>query len=191
MLVVLVLGCSKAPSGAPASPARQTSSTALTEMASEFASQGQSDRAEQYYLAALEAEADPDLVYPLLIETCVGRLGSAKVHVEHHLRDRPDDPQLLWLSAALNEALGDEEVARERIRRLETLGELSPEIQLFLALHFVRTGDRARAYEYYAHYLRDTPISERKPWVESAQQRLSQRSSPEEPAAPAVKGNEP
>lgn len=156
----------------------------LQKKAREFSGRGESHRAEQYFLAALEAGASPDELYPELIDACVrgGRLGSAAVHVDKRLRERPDDLGLLRLSISLEEALGHERKAFARADQLTSSPHLSAEQQLFLAGYFERAGQTSRALKYFHIYMQNRPEHERPAWVASAVSRLE--SSPQEPPAP-------
>jgi hypothetical protein len=73
-------------------------------------------RAEQYYLAAVDAGVPDADVFPLLVETCIesGRFRSALSHVEARLLEQPDSPALLKLSSALRQTLGLERARRDK-----------------------------------------------------------------------------
>jgi tetratricopeptide (TPR) repeat protein len=80
----------------------------------QYAGQGESLRAEQYYLAALEQGASTELVLPRLLRVCIasGRLRSAASHAERHVREHPGATEVRYLLATLQAALGDRERAR-------------------------------------------------------------------------------
>lgn len=177
------LGCSRNRAVAP-SFEEGAGVVPLLQQAREFSGRGESHRAEQYFLAALEAGASPEEIYPELIDACVrgGRLGSASVHVDTRLRERPDDLDLVRLSISLEEGLGHERKAFERAEQLSASPRLSAEQQLFLAGYFERAGQTSRALEYFHIYMKRRPESERPAWVADAVSRLE--SSPKVPQAP-------
>lgn len=146
----------------------------LVRQAREFSGRGESHRAEQYFLAALDAGASPEKIYPELIDACIrgGRLGSASVHVDKRLRERPDDLDLLRLSISLEEGLGHEKRALARAEQLTASPLLIAEQQLFLAGYFERAGQTNRALEYFHLYMQRRPESERPAWVAEAVSRL-------------------
>lgn len=99
-------GCSgrkPAPEAAPAPNADQLLATGRR-----LARQGNSLRAEQYLLAAMDAGIQADQAFPLLVSTCIrsGRYRSALMHVESRLLEMPDDLALRELSRTLRVSLG-------------------------------------------------------------------------------------
>lgn len=174
LLVLPVLGCARNGTVASSSADGTVGADVLLKQAREHSKRGESHRAEQYFLAALEGGANPDEVFPELIDACIqgGRLGSASVHVDKRLRERPRDLNLLRLSISLEEGLGHARKADLRAHELSSKGELSPEQQLFLAGYFERSGRTRRALESLRDYLDRTGESERPPWVHEAESRL-------------------
>lgn len=174
VLAAPALGCTSNGAVAPALGEGAAGAEALLKQAREFSQAGESHRAEQYFLAALEIGASPDDVYPELIDTCIrgGRLGSASVHVDKRLRERPTDIKLLRLSISLEEGLGHEQKANQRAQQLASTGGLSPEEELFLSGYFERSGQTTRALELLRFYMANSRENERPPWVEGALARL-------------------
>jgi tetratricopeptide (TPR) repeat protein len=172
-IVILVAGCSPSvvtPGDAFTSP---TSHTYLAHGRA-FAERGESARAEQYYLAALQAGAVEEEVFSLLLDTCVkqGRLGSAVAYVEARLRKEPSNESLLRLSASLREALGHRRAALSYVAELSRLSRMLPETQLFVAEFLQRSGDTLGAHTAFEAYAKEVPESERPPWVAFTLRRL-------------------
>lgn len=167
-------GCSRNGTVAPSYGDGTAGTEGLLKQAREYSQRGESHRAEQYFLAALESGASPDDVYPELIDACIrgGRLGSASVHVDKRLRERPRDLNLLRLSISLEEGLGHERKATLRALELSSKEELSPEQALFLSGYFERLGQVRRALELLGNYLARADESERPLWVYEARRRL-------------------
>jgi uncharacterized protein HemY len=79
-----------------------------------FAAVGDTTRAEEYLVAALEAGANPKEVLPLLMSVCVqtGRYRSAIQHAENQLRKHPDDVRTKFVLGTLYAAVGENKEAR-------------------------------------------------------------------------------
>lgn len=143
----------------------------------QFAARGESVRAEQYYLSALELGADDETVFALVVDTCIesGRLGSALRYVEERLRRHPEDAALLRLAASLREALGHGRRAWQLVERLERVTPRAPAETLFLAEFYDRAGaEPEQCLRYYRAYLDEIPLEEREPWVTSTVRRLEE-----------------
>jgi tetratricopeptide (TPR) repeat protein len=133
-----------------------------------FAGSGQSIRAEQYFLAAVEEGENWDTVFPHLVETCVGsgRFRSALSHVQDGLRRSPDDPALHHLAASLYLGLGQLDDAYQEVALLEA-GAMRPmKSLLFLGEFFATVAhDEDRARRYYREFLASYPESPDALWV--------------------------
>ena len=173
-----LFGCSRAPGNAPVHPVEAHDPAVLMEMAAALAARGESNRAEQYYVAALQAGADPKEVYPPLVETCIqaGRFGSALQHAERHLRDAPEDLRLLRLAASLSEALGHQRAANEYALQIAQLPNRGAEDELFLGAYFDRQRMSEKATEHLERYLARTSAENQEPWVRPTLKRLAQTS---------------
>jgi tetratricopeptide (TPR) repeat protein len=175
-LVLLSSGCATAGSTQdPQIAPQQNTGETLLEEGRRYAELGQSVRAEQYYLAARQAGANPDEVFTLLVETCVGsgRLGSALRHVNHQLRLQPEDVRLLQLAASLSEALGHRRATENHIAELAAARDLSPQAELFLAEYYARDpGNQEEAIARFKNYLQRVPSNGRVAWAAPTLARL-------------------
>jgi tetratricopeptide (TPR) repeat protein len=172
-----LVGCSSSRGEVPNYPSDLRDPAALLKVAATFAARGESNRAEQYYVAALQAGAEPAEVYPSLVDACIqaGRLGSALQHAERHLRDAPDDLRLLRLSASLSEALGHVDAAREYAEQIARQSERGIEEELFLGAFFQRQQLEQRAQVHLKRYLALAQEEDQEPWVVPTLKRLEAR----------------
>jgi tetratricopeptide (TPR) repeat protein len=87
---------------------------------SRFEGSGDSDRAEQYYLAALRAGIAPDRAFPALIGVCVRaeRFRTAAHYTEQYLGQSPANHHVRYLAATLRLALGQSNEALEHLQQL-------------------------------------------------------------------------
>lgn len=130
LLGVLGLGCAaSAPSrGTDTAPAsahgnRRPRAESLVQAADRFARRGDSIRAEQYLLAALEQGAPEAEIVPQLVVLCVeaSRLRAAVEYAEDYLRSHPGDVSLRFLMGTTLVALERPDAARvalEEVLRL-------------------------------------------------------------------------
>jgi tetratricopeptide (TPR) repeat protein len=140
--------------------------------------QGQSVRAEQYFLASIDAGGDEDLVLGDLIETCIasGRLRSAIDYVERALRGDPKSFELLRLAVSLYVSLGQAEAADEHVQVLVAAKKLPDELLLFMGEFFEQSGQQdEQALGYYQEYLERVGHERAPAWVSYAVRRLKQR----------------
>src|SRR5690606_32430108 len=117
-----------------------------------FAARGESVRAEQYFLAAVQEGVPRSEVFPELLQSCVesGRLRSALHHVEEEIRMRSEEPSLLQLAASLSWALDHKRAAFGFVSRLEQVAASRPASLLFLAEFYEeRAVDLERSVLYY------------------------------------------
>jgi predicted Zn-dependent protease len=144
-------------------------------MGERLSASGQSVRAEQYFLASLEAGEPETVILPALIDTCIqsGRLRSALDYVERATKLEPHDERLRRLLASLYLSLGQVRPATEEVQRLSMKKELSPETLLFVAEFFDHTLlERNAAMALYRRYLALVPEREAPQWVSFSLQRL-------------------
>lgn len=139
---------------------------------------GQSVRAEQYFLASIDAGADEGLVLGDLIETCIasGRLRSAIDYVERALRGDPKSFELRRLAVSLYVSLGQTEAADEHVQVLVAVKKLPEELLLFMGEFFEQSGQQdQQALGYYQEYLGRVGLKGAPAWVSYSVQRLKQR----------------
>jgi Flp pilus assembly protein TadD len=131
----------------------------LLERGRGFAAVGDLTRAEEYLGAALERGADPRLVMPLLLASCVqdGRLRLAVQYAEDQLRKHPTDVRTRFVLGTLYAGLGEVEHAEAALRRV--LVEKPDEAQAHYALAVLLRdrGDSAGAEEHFREYVRIDP----------------------------------
>jgi Tfp pilus assembly protein PilF len=96
---------------------RETEADKLVERGKAFAAVGDTTRAEEYLVAALDQGADPRVVLPVLMQVCVstGRYRVAIQYAESHLRNHPDDVRTRFVVGTLYAAVGDVKTARENL----------------------------------------------------------------------------
>jgi tetratricopeptide (TPR) repeat protein len=99
---------------------REQQPNKLIERGKAFASVGDTTRACQYFSAALDSGADPELVLPLLMRVYVqsGRYRLAIQTGEQYLTKRPQEHALRFLVATLYAAVGQSELAKENFERV-------------------------------------------------------------------------
>lgn len=129
------------------------------ERAAQSERQGESLRAEQYFLAAWADGEELGRVLPLLVASCVrgGRLESALKHVERARRLEPDNPALEFLQAELLRALGREGQALLAVRRLASDDEPWPEALYLLGTLEQSHGEVEAARLAWERYLEMAP----------------------------------
>jgi tetratricopeptide (TPR) repeat protein len=170
-------GCS--PSGASpkvvsASP-QGAEAARLKEMGERLSASGQSVRAEQYFLASLEAGEPEKAILPALIDTCIqsGRLRSALDYVQRATKLDPHDERLRRLLASLYLSLGQIRAATDEVQQLSMNRELSPETILFVAEFFEHTLlESSAAMAFYRRYLASVSEGEAPAWVSFSLRRL-------------------
>lgn len=184
-----MFGCLGAAGCASSTPQREPESAPslrlspgekLLEAAQSYAAQGQSVRAEQYFLAAVKAGVPESMVFPLLLKSCVesGRLRSALAHVEARLRVQLDEPSLLQLAASLSWALELERSAFAYVERLQEQETLSLGQLLFLGEFYeTRAFEPQAARLFYSRALSQFPRSESSAWIRAALRRLERPQS--------------
>lgn len=146
----------------------------LLEAAEGLAQAGHSARAEQYYLAAVDAGVPWERVFPDLVELCIssGRLRSALHYVCQARKLQPEAPELLRLEASLHWALGHERLALQAAEALSQLTPLSAETWLFLAELSLEAEQSERAQDYFERFLTLAPEADEAAWARITLQRL-------------------
>ena len=128
-----------------------------------FAGVGDLTRAEQYFAAALDAGADPNVVLPKLLRVCItsGNHLAAINYAAPLLQRHPDDADLRFVVAELRAVTGDTQGARADLQHVVDLAPDEP------APHFAyarllkdKVGDPAGADREFRAYLRVAPEGE-------------------------------
>lgn len=179
LLLVLIVSSACSPTRAAVSSEnrREEDAQRLVVRGQRLAASGQSVRAEQYFLASIEAGAPEEVVLPELIDTCVvsGRLRSALDYVERASKLEPEDVRLQRLLATIYLSLGQVDLAAQVVEQLARQSEPSPETLLFLAESYDRyLSQRGRAVEFYGRYLAAVPEGIAPSWVFFALRRLEE-----------------
>lgn len=159
-LGLVLAGCSAA-GGEARSPVRAEQGPTAAFLMNEgrfAAARGDTVRAEQYIVLAIERGYDERRALPLLLSVCVkgSRLRAALNHAEPYLRDHPEDTALRYLVATIEVGLGDDDDAR---RELEALLRDTPEHgdARFLLGLLELEHDQTAATEHLREYLRREP----------------------------------
>lgn len=125
-----------------------------------LAQQGDSMRAEQYIVAAVERGFPVEEALPLLIQVCVAsdRLSSALSHAEPHLRQHPDRWPLRHVVGTLYLGLGRVDDAQRELERVvdQAPNAAMPHFHLGMLLYENR-GDREAARPHLERYLELDP----------------------------------
>jgi Tfp pilus assembly protein PilF len=171
ILGILSVLASSACAARPADRVARDVSTVRTERAPDklvargtaFASVGDMTRAEQYFAAALDAGADPNVVLPRLLRVCInsGNHRAAINYATPLLQRHPDDVDLRFVVAELRAVTGDTQGARADLAHVVAI---APEVP---APHFAyarllkdQLGDPAGADREFRAYLRVAPTGE-------------------------------
>lgn len=154
----ILLGCAgpKAPVDTPTAAHHHL----LVERGRMLAAQGQGVRAEQVFLAALDAGADGSFVLPMLLEVCIagGRLQRALDYAYMGLLRGMKSGRLHYLVATLHHALGQPQEARDQASL--ALADEHPALEAWLLLadlHFRHFHQQDKAKEFYRRFLRVQP----------------------------------
>lgn len=128
-----------------------------------YAGVGDLTRAEQYFAAALDAGADPEVVLPKLLRVCItsGNHLAAINYATPLLERHPDDVDLRFVVAELRAVTGDTQGARADLARVVELAPEEPAPHYAYArLLKTQVGDAAAADHEYREYLRVAPTGE-------------------------------
>jgi tetratricopeptide (TPR) repeat protein len=148
-------------SAAEATPAGASLSTQqLMDVARELERRGDSLRAEQYWMEALDRGAPADDVLPHLFSAYVRdrQYRLAAQRAEDHLRRHPSSTRVRLLLAALYQAVDDYARAVSQYRAVVRVEPTRADVHFALATALVEQGqDRADADEHYRRYLELAP----------------------------------
>lgn len=134
---------------------------------------GDTTRAEQYYVSALKAGADPHLIVSKLLLVCVAdqRFPAAIEYAEQYLYRRPNDLDIAFAAASLHAAVGEAPRARELLERVLRDYPNSAEAHYALASVLRKEGDALDlADQHDLAYLKLSPTG---PFAETARARLN------------------
>lgn len=166
--VSLSLAACAAPQSGPLFPEGPPSSAQFLAQAQSYERQGDTVRAEQYYLSAWESGAATSEVLPRLLHVCVqgARLENALLHMSRARRELPADPALHLLHV---------ELLRSLDRKLEALHEASILAQeaaapgeIFFTLALLEldvAGDEEAARSSLETYLERAPEGRHRAWA--------------------------
>lgn len=154
----ILFGCAGPPR--PAEATRAAQHHLLIERGKSLAAQGQGVRAEQVFLAALDAGADGSEVLPMLLEVCIagGRLQRALDYAHMGLSRGTKTGRLHYLAATLHHALGQPRKARDQAAL--ALADHHPAVDAWLLmaeLHVRYFRQKNEAEECYRQFLRVRP----------------------------------
>jgi tetratricopeptide (TPR) repeat protein len=125
-----------------------------------FANVGDFTRAEQYLSAALDSDADPKVVLPLLLRVCVAeqRYRAAIAYAEPQLKQVPEDYRLRFVIASLYVTIGEKDVAWEHLKQVATERPSYPEVHFAMGMLAIESeGDPVEADGHFREYLRLEP----------------------------------
>lgn len=139
---------------------QQLTTAQLIEVARELERRGDSLRAEQYWMEALDRGAPADVVLPHLFKAYVRdrQYRLAAQRAEDHLRRHPNSTRVRLLLAALYQAVDDYPQAVRQYRAVVRHEPQRADAHYALATALVEEGhDRSGADEHYRRYLELAP----------------------------------
>lgn len=152
---------------------QESTVTELLKKAEASVSVGDTTRAEEYYVSALKAGADPHVIISKLLVVCVAdqRFPAAIDYAEQYLYRRPNDMDIAFAAASLHAAVGEGPRARELLERVLRESPESAEAHYALASVLRAEGgdELALADQHDLAYLK---LSPRGPFAETARARL-------------------
>jgi Tfp pilus assembly protein PilF len=181
LVVAVVALCGCAGSQLRASePAEEhvLSAKQLVEIARELDRRGDSARAEQYWMEALDRGAPDDVVLPHLFSAYVRdrQYRLAAQRAEDHLRRHPSSLRVRLLLAALYQAVEDYARAVHQYRAIVRLEPTRADVHFALATALASEGqDHSGADDHYRRYLELAPNG---PYAERAQAALLKEVTP-------------
>lgn len=159
----IVSACASAgapPGGVPKRADPLEDPTTLVRYGREALGAGDSVRAEQYLVLAMNQGAGREQVMPLLIRACIqgGRLRAALDYAEMHLGEHPRDVHLRFLAATIHAGLGQDGVAIGELERIvdDDAGTDDAESH-FLLGSLLAQRDTRRARRHFSAYLAHEP----------------------------------
>lgn len=131
----------------------------LFERGKGFALVGDSTRAEEYFVAAIEHGADGRQVVPHLLEICVrdGRYRVAIEYAEQHLAKYPKDLETRFVLGTLYAALGDSAHAKSQVELVIQARPDESKARYAMAVILRDAGDVVGADREFREYLRIEP----------------------------------
>jgi tetratricopeptide (TPR) repeat protein len=161
-LTATTLACAGTPSRVPEAKSGTEAGLSAEQLSlagDSFASAGDMSRAEQYFVAARNAGADPARMVRRLVAVCVAdsRYPVALDHAEDYLRNHPADAQVHFAVATLRAAIGDEKGARTSLARVLAWQPEFAEARYVLAQLDRASGDADAAESGFQAYLRVAP----------------------------------
>lgn len=151
---------------------QQLTTEQLMEVATELERRGDSLRAEQYWMEALDRGAPSDVVLPHLFQAYVRdrQYRLAAQRAEDHLRRHPNSTRVRLLLAALYQAVDDYAQAVRQYRAVVRSEPQRADAHYALATALVEEGhDRSGADDHFRRYLELAPHG---PYAERAQAAL-------------------
>jgi len=120
---------------------------------------GDMTRAEQYYMAALQAGGDKARLVRRLVAVCVvdGRYPVALEYAEHYLQDHPGDIDVRYVTATLRLATGDDKRAMDELALVAKARPQFGDVHYALAMIHRRRGDVMAADSSFRAYLTIAP----------------------------------
>ena len=166
-IAMAVQACAHAPAaGADSRPGRSAavpSAGALLTRGVSLLQAGDALRAEQYLTLAVRAGAPESRAIVPLVQACAAssRLQSALEHALPYLRRHPDAWPLRYVVAAIQLALGRNELAQGELERVRAAApEFAPAHYLAAVIARDRLGDAGAAVVGFAEYVRHAPRGE-------------------------------
>ena len=191
VIVLLVAAGCGAPPAPAGDPLDGVSADLLYQRGIEAHRRGDSERAEQYLLAALDRGLPAEQGLPALLAVCIAadRYDAALQHARGQLLRAPRDAGLHYLVAALHSAVGDVAAATDELERVFELEPDLPEAHWLLAVVLEpRADERPRVAAALTRYLALAPEGAH---ADEARHRLAHASPasaaplPPAPVAPA------
>jgi len=162
LMAAAAAGCAGAPlhTEQPGGQEPALSSQQLLEVAAELERRGDSLRAEQYLMEALDRGAPADVVLPRLVAAYVRdrQYRLAALRAEEYLRTHPSSSRVRLLLAALYQAISDYPRAIAQYRAVVQGDPAHADAHFALASVLLEQGqDRADADAHFRHYLELAP----------------------------------
>jgi tetratricopeptide (TPR) repeat protein len=152
---------------------QESTATELLKKAEASVSVGDTTRAEEYYVSALKAGADPHLIISQLLVVCVAdqRFPAAIEYAEQYLYRRPNDVDIAFAAASLHAAVGEAPRARQLLERVLRQKPESADAHYAFASVLRAGGDELELAD--QHDLAYLKLSPGGPFAETARARLS------------------
>ena len=137
----------------------QNAAARSIDLARGWARSGESSRAEQYVLLAVEQGYAPARALHLLLQICVtsSQYRAALLHAEPWLRAHPGDARLRTLVAVVRGALGQSELATAELARVISGAPEHALAHYFSGIFYLDLGRMQKSAEHFEHYLHLEP----------------------------------